>query len=133
MSKFKKLILTAAVLLIGITLAFWWSQRPKRITQEFAGHLFHERYDDAAKMLHTPCKMELASDGSLTLVDHTGNSTTVPAKRLPFKIGGGKEDDDSDFSMTALQGSTNGILDTPPVRLYLSIDGGKVRIESVDS
>ena len=133
MTTLKKVILTGVVLLVGITLAFWWSQRPQRITQEFAGHLSHERYEEAAKMLRAPCTMELADDGSLSLVDHTGALTTVPAKRLPFRVGGGKDDKASDFSMTALQGSTKGILDTPAVIVYLSIDGGKVRIESVES
>ena len=133
MTKFKKPILTVAVVLVCIVLTVWWGQRPKRITQEFAGHLFHERYEEAAKMLRAPCAIRLATDGTLTVVDHTGTSTRVPAKRLPFKTGGGTQDDASDFSMTALQGSTNGTLDTPAVIVYLSIDGGKVRIESVDS
>jgi hypothetical protein len=67
------------------------------------------------------------------MIDHNGNSMTVPATKLPFKVGGGKPESPSDFSMTALGNSTNGVLDTPAVIIYLSIDGGKVRIDKVDS
>lgn len=127
------LALTITVVLVGIALAVWRIERPTRIANKFAGNLFHERYEDAALMLRAPSTIKMAPDGSVTLVDCTEKSTTVPASKLPFKAGGGKPDRTSDFSMTALGKSTNGALDSPPVIIYLSIDGGKLRIVRVDS
>lgn len=124
-------ILVLVVLLIGIAQTYRWIQRPRRMTQEFAGHLFHQRYDEAERMLKPPSALKLTTEGDLVLVDHTGTSTTVPAKRLPFVIGGGKPDDSSDFSMTALQGSTNGMVDSM-YHVYLTLEGSTIRIEHVD-
>ncbi len=84
-------------------------------------------------MLRAPSSLEVAPDGGLILVDHAGESTAVPATKLPFIVGGHDGVPDHDFSMTALGSSTNGVLDTPAVTLYLSVDGGKVRIKGVDS
>ena len=133
MTKFKKSLLALAVLLVGIALTVSWIERPKRIRKEFFDHLYHERYEEAALMLNAPCAIELAPDGSLTLVDHKGNSTAVPETKLPFKVGGGEPKRTGVHSMTALGNSTNGILDSPAVIIYLSVEGGKIRIESVDS
>ena len=132
MTNFKKSLLALAVLLVGIGLTVSWIERPKRIRLEFFGHLFHERYEEAALMLNAPCAIELAPDGSLTLVDHKGNSTTVAETKLPFKVSGGKSKRPGVHSMTALGNRTNGILDSPAVTIYLSVEGGKIRIESLD-
>ncbi|MDG2382300.1 MAG: hypothetical protein P8N76_11565 [Pirellulaceae bacterium] len=132
MTKYKKPIFVLVMVLIGVVLTVTWVERPKRIRQEFVGHLYHERYDSAALMLSAPCVIGLEPDGSLTLVDQRGNSTVVPATKLPFKVGGGDPQRPGDISMTALGRSTNGILHTPPVIIYLSVDGGKIRIENVN-
>lgn len=126
--------LAAAIvaILIGIALTNWWIQRPQRIKAAFVGHLSHERYEEAALMLHAPSAIKLGSDGEVILVDRVGNSTAVPEARLPFLVGGGEPNGPGDFSMTALQGSKNGWV-KGPVILYLSINAGKIRIESVDS
>lgn len=79
-------------------------------------------------MLSAPSAIEVASAGGLNLVDHVGNSVTVPEARLPFHSGGGKPDGPGDFSMTALQGSKNGQVDEPVV-IYLGLDGSKIRID----
>ena len=84
-------------------------------------------------MVRAPSSIDVSQNGELVLIDHNGNSMTVPATKLPFKVGGGNPKSPSDFSMTALGNSTNGVLDTPAVIIYLSIDGGKVRIDKVDS
>ena len=130
---FKKPALAASLIVIAVLSATWLVHRPKKITQEFASHLSQGRYEQCAEMLQAPSSMELSPAGDLVLVDHAGNSMTVLKGKLPFKVGGGRSDDPSDFSMTALGESSNGILDTPAVILYLSIEGGKVRIDRVDS
>lgn len=128
----KRLITISALALTAVFIVFvvtnWWVYRPGRVTSEFVGHLSHERYEDAAQMLSAPSAIEVASDGALTLIDHAGNSVTVPEARLPFHSGGGKPDGPGDFSMTALQGAKNGQVENPVV-IYLSLDGGKIRIE----
>ncbi len=133
MSKLKKPALAMSIIVIGIAVSVWWLERPKRIRQAFAAHLYHERYEDAAQMLISPCAIRVDADRNMTIVDHAGATTTVPAERLPFKIGGGNPNYSSDFSMTALQGSRNGLLATPAVTIYLSVERGKIRIASVGS
>jgi hypothetical protein len=133
MTKNTRLVFVIAAIFVGLALTYSLLERPKRTTQAFAGHLYHERYAEAALMLQAPSALEVTPDGELILTDNAGESTTVPAARLPFIIGGHAGTLDHDFMMTALQGSKNGVLDTPAVRLYLCLDGGEVRIERVDS
>lgn len=129
----RKLALATSLIVIAALLATWLVHRSEKITQEFAGHLSQERYEQSAQMLRTPSSMELSPAGDLVLIDYAGNSTTIPKDKLPFKVGGGQTKNPSDFAMTALGKSSNGILDTPAVILYLSVDGGKVRIDKVES
>ena len=128
----KRLITISAVALTAVFIIFavtnWWVYRSDRVTLAFVGHLSHERYEQAAQMLIAPSAIKVASEGGLTVVDHAGNSVTVPEARLPFHSGGGKPDGPGDFSMTALQGAKNGQVENP-VFIYLSLDGGKIRIE----
>ena len=131
--KSRNLIIALGVLLVGVFLTTWWLNRPKKITQDFASHLSQERYEACAEMLRPPSAIQVSPDGDLLLTDHRGNSVTVRATKLPFKVGGGQPDSPSDFSMIALGKDTNGVLDTPAVILYLSIEGGKVIIDRVDS
>ena len=83
-------------------------------------------------MLIAPSAIEVDSSGGVLLVDHHRNATAVPEARLPFLAGGGRLDGPANFSMTALQGSQNGRVEGA-VTVYLSVDGGKIRIERVDS
>lgn len=132
MKKYTKTALAIAAVLVGLGLTYSRFQRPMRTTQAFVGHLYHERYEEAALMLRAPSALEVASDGGLILVDNEGNLKTVLAAKLPFIASAGSDGGpDHDFQMTALGSSTNGVLDTPAVVLYLSIDAGKVRIQSV--
>jgi len=134
MIKYMKPALAVAALLLGIALVAWWLERPGRTTSEFAHHLYSESYEEAARMLRSPSALEVASDGGLILVDRAGASTAVPATKLPFNIVlDDAEEFPHDFKMIALGSSTDGILDTPPVILYLSVDGGQVHLEGVDS
>lgn len=130
----KHALLAAAALLVGLAPVAWWLQRPQRTTEAFAGHLHHERYEQAARMLRAPSSLAVAPDGGLNFVDEAGRSTSVPAAQLPFAAGGQEAPEfDSDFRMTALGPDTNGVLDRPAVTLYLAVDGGAVRIVGVDS
>ena len=126
-------ILAVALIIVSAVLLYAWSDLPRRTTQRFAGHLYHQRYDEAASMLRSPSALEVTPDGSLILVDRNENATPVPAAKLPFIVGGREGGPENDFKMTALGRSTNGILDTPPVTLYLSVDGSLVRIEAVEN
>ena len=90
--------------------------------------LYHQNYEEAARMLRAPSAITVASDGALNVVDHAGKSTVVPAAQLPFVVGG-----DADIGMMTLPSRSNG----SPVMLHLSYDGGmtrfggKIRIENV--
>ena len=133
MKNLKGIITVFFVIGAMVTSAFWWFERPQRITQEFAGHLFHERYSEANSMFEGESSLMLLPEGGLLVSDQAGNSVTVPKEKLPFKVGGGRKEQRSDFSMTALGGSVGGVLSTPPVVLYLNVEGGKVRIERIES
>lgn len=134
MSKPKTLLLTVTAVLAMVVLTTWWFQRPERTKEAFAGHLYHQRYEEAARLLRAPSSMAIGPDGGLVLVDEAGRRTVVPATKLPFVVGGHEAPEHpGDFRMTALGPSTNGVLDTPAVTLHLSVDGGEVRLEAVDS
>ncbi len=132
MTKSHKIILALTFVFAGILATLWLVNRPKQIAQTFVGHLSHQRYSEAGQMLQTPSAIKVVSEGGIVLVDRAGNSTTVPAERLPFFVGGGQPNGPGDFAMTALQGSINGKV-APVVIAYLSIDGGKIHIERVDA
>jgi len=128
-----KVILLVVVFLVGVgALVYAWVDLPRRTVQAFAGDLYHQRYQEAAGMLRPPSALGLDSDGGLILVDRTGRSIVVPGAKLPFKVAGGGGGPEHDLKMMALGPSTNGILDSTPVTLYLSGAGGKVTIEAVD-
>ena len=133
MSNLRKLILGVVCVFAVVYLATWFVHRSNRTTERFAYHVFRAQYSDAAEMLTAPCSVRLEADGGLTLVDRTGKSTVVPPGQLPFKVGGGQPNALGDFSMIALGSSTNGMLDAPAVIMYLSVEGGKIRIEHVGS
>ena len=84
-------------------------------------------------MLQASSDVKVVSVGDIVLVDRAGNSTTVPAERLPFFVGGGEPDGPGHFAITALQDRTNRDLNRPAVMVYLSIENGKVHIEHVDA
>ena len=136
MTTFNKSLLVIAVafgvVLACIAVTVSWLEGPEHVRKEFFNHLFNERYEEASLMLNASSQIELASDGNLVIVDHKGNSTAVPATNLPFIVGGGEPKASGVHSMTALGDSTNGILDSPAVIIYLSVEGSKIRIESVE-
>jgi hypothetical protein len=133
MSKLKKPILGVLCVFAIVYLASWFVFRSDRTTQKFADHVYRARYSEAAEMLTAPCSIKLETDGGLRLVDRAGKSTVVPPGHLPFKVGGGRPDAPGDFSMTALGSTTNGLLDKPAITMYLSVEGGRICIERVDS
>ena len=133
MTKFRKPILAVVVVLGVLYLATWFVNRSERTTQKFADHVYRGRYGEATQMLTSSCSMKLRPDGGLTLVDRAGNTTVVPAGKLPFGVGGGQPDAPGDFSMTALGSATNGILEAPAIIMYLSVEGGRICIHHVDS
>ena len=128
-----KVILFLVVFLVGVgALVYAWVDLPRRTRQAFAGDLYHQRYQEAAGMLRPPSSLRVDADGGLILVDSAGRSVVVPKVKLPFKVAGGGGGPEHDLKIMALGPSTNGILDSPPVALYLGVEGGEVTIEAVD-
>ena len=116
-----------------VVVFFMVFQTPHMLTERFVGHMSRSRYKEAAAMLREPCEIRITFDGNLEVVDAKGRLTIVPARRLPFRSGGGRPGKECDFSMAAIQGAVNGLLDDPGGFVaYFSIDRGKVRIDSVD-
>ena len=133
MNNRNKIILALTVVFAAIASTASLVERPKRITEAFVGHLSHERYEEAEQMLQAPCALKMTLDGGIVLVDRAGNSTAIPADKLPFLVGGGKPNGPGDFAMTALGDRTNAQLNSPAVIAYLSIEGSKIHIERVDA
>ena len=111
--------------------AIYWFGQPRRTTEQFVGNMYHERYEEAAAMLHPPSALSVDSGGDLVIVDEDGRSIAVPKVQLPFMAGGHDGDQEYDFKITALGPSTDGILHDQPVTLYLRLVGGEVAIESM--
>ena len=128
-----KLLLGSIVIVAGVIVTLRQLESPKRAREAFLGHLYHQRYAEAAAMLVAPSTVERLPDGGLKVITQDGTSKVVPAAKLPFKAGGEHSLAADQFSATALGPSTNGVLDTPAVVLRLCLDGDRVRIVSVDS
>ena len=127
----RKLILLAVP--IAVIALFIGSRSSSQARSAFFGHMFAQRYDEASAMLTAPSALEVAPDGSLVLTDRAGNTTSVPAAQLPFKVS--ERPAEPRFpgrTMMAIGPSTGGISDFPMVTLYLSFDGGEDHIEGVD-
>ncbi len=132
MAKIMKVLFLLVLVLVAIGGALHWLDQPRRTTGRFAGHMYHERYDEAAAMLQPPSALVMESDGGLVLVDRKGREVPVLEVQLPFKVGGHDNEREHDFVMTALGPATDGILHDPAVALYLSVVGDEVAIEFVD-
>jgi hypothetical protein len=133
MNRRTRLLLGAAVIVAVALFALERLERPKRVRSAFLGHLYHQRYAEAAAMLVAPSSVEHQPTGGLKVIAEDGTSKVVPASQLPFKAGGARSLADDQFGATALGPSTAGVLDSPAVSLRLSPDGDRVRIVSVDS
>jgi len=111
---------------------FIGSRSSSQARSAFFGHMFAQRYDQAAAILTPPSAVALESDGTLTLTDRAGNATSVPAAQLPFKVS--ERPAEPRFpgrTMMAIGPSTGGVSDFPMVTLYVSFDGGEAHIEGV--
>lgn len=127
-----------AALAVIAAVALYWIERPDRIASEFASHIHAGEFESAAGMLSAPSAIEVQPDGSVVFTDRNGTFVSVPADKLPFAVADAASGDServpgATIMMLALGSSPNGILDSPPVALHLSIDGGGVHIEGVDS
>ncbi len=126
----RKLILVAVP--IAAVVMLFGSRSAARAQSTFQGHMFAQRYDQAAEMLVAPSALEVAPDGSLAITDRAGNSTAVPAAQLPFKVS--ERPAEPRFpgrTMMAIGPSVAGVSDFPMVTLYVSFDGGEAHIEGV--
>ena len=131
MKKILWFLVLIVVLFVLIGTIFSWFDQPRRMTGQFIGSMYHERYEEAADMLHPPSSLRVDLDGQLVIIDRNGRSILVPKAQLPFMAGGHEGDHDYDFKMTALGPRTNGILHDPAVTLYLKLVGNEVAIEAV--
>lgn len=125
-------LLAVVVLLLAVGAGFRWFDEPRRTRQQFIGNMFHERYEEAAGMLHPPSSLSVDPVGNLVIVDRDGRSISVPKEQLPFKAGGFDRDQVGTFKMTALGPRRNGILRHPPVALSMSLVGDEVVIETIE-
>ena len=117
---------------IAVIALFIGSRSSSQVRSAFFGHMFAQRYDQAAAILTPPSAVALESDGTLTLTDRAGNATSVPAAQLPFKVS--ERPAAPRFpgrTMMAIGPSTGGVSDFPMVTLYVSFDGGEAHIEGV--
>ena len=131
MTKILQVLFVVVLVLMAIGVTVYWFDQPRRTTGEFVGDMYHERYEDAAAMLHPPSALTVESDGGLVIVGQDGRSISVSKVQLPFLVGGHDGDHEHDFVMTALGPSTDGILHDPPVTLYLKLVGDEVAIEAM--
>jgi len=126
----RKLILLAVP--IAVIAMFISNKSAAGAKDSFQGHMYAQRYDQAAAILTPPSTVALESDGTLTLTDRAGNTTSVPAAQLPFKVSERPaEPRFPGHTMMAIGPSTGGISDFPMVTLYVSFDGGEAHIEGV--
>jgi hypothetical protein len=126
----RKLILLAVP--IAVLALFMGSRSATRAQATFQGHMYAQRYGQAAALLTPPSAVALESDGTLTLTDRAGNATSVPAAQLPFKVS--ERPASPRFpgrTMMAIGPSVAGISDFPMVTLYVAFDGGEAHIEGV--
>lgn len=127
------LLLGAIAIAAVVVVTLRQLESPKRAKETFLGHLYHQRYAEAAAMLVAPSAVEQLPDGGLKVIPQDGPPRVVPAAKLPFMAGGEHLLETDQFSATALGPSTNGVLDTPAVVLRLCLDGDRIRILSVGS
>ena len=132
MNRYTKIAVAVAALVTAFAETDWFAYRPHRLVSKFVGHLSNQRYEEAAQMLRAPSSIEVTLDEGLIVADHTGNTTTVVKASLPFLSGGGTSTGPDHFSVSALKGRTAGGSVKDPITIYLSFDGGKIRIKSVD-
>jgi len=121
-------LLAVVVLLTAIGAGFRWFDEPRRTRQQFIGNMSHERYEEAARMLHPPSSLSVDPGGKLVIVDRNGRSISVPKEQLPFKAGGFDRDQVDTFKMVA----RDAIRRHPPVALSMSLVGDKVVIETIE-
>ena len=122
----------AALVFVAIGVTISWFEQPPRITEQFVGETYHERYEDAVPMLLVPSAVSVESDGGLVIVDRTGRSVSVTRVTVPFLAGGHDGAQKHDSKMTAPGPGTDGILHGPAVTLSLSIVNDEVAIEAVE-
>jgi hypothetical protein len=126
----RKLILLAVP--IAVIVMFLDTRSAASAKDSFQGHMYAQRYEQAAAILTPPSTVALETDGSLTLTDRAGNATSVPAAQLPFKVSERPAQPKlPGHTMMAIGPSTGGISDFPMVTLYVSFDGGEAHIEGV--
>lgn len=126
----RKLILLAVP--IAVIAMFISNKSAASAKDKFQGHMYAQRYDQAAALLTPPSAVALEPDGTLALTDRAGNTTSVPAAQLPFKVS--ERPAEPRFpgrTMMAIGPSTGGVSDFPMVTLYVSFDGGEAHIEGV--
>ena len=53
----------AALVFVAIGVTISWFEQPPRITEQFVGETYHERYEDAVPMLLVPSAVSVESVG----------------------------------------------------------------------
>ncbi len=69
-----KLLLGRIVIVAGVLVAIRQLESPRRTKEAFLGHLYQQRYAEAAAMLVAPSAVEQLPDGGLKVTDQGGAS-----------------------------------------------------------
>ena len=143
-SRTKNLIGLAIAAALVLMAAQWWMQAPNKAIERFIGHATAGRYVEADALLDGPSSIELATDGSLRIVDARGGSATIDPVGLPLMAGAAiAKDLPPRSSMDRLYGrdraalsavgdSSIAPLTSPPKVIHLAVERGRLTIESVD-
>lgn len=143
-------LLGVLLLAAGVYFFQQYSQRNRGPLESFVSSLSSGDYATVGDALASTSSINTVASGDLQVTDRQGRTVTVKASQLPFKASSGSATPTSlplplaeadraldranqtTFQMTALGASVDGILEHPAVTLHLTIEGGRVHIDSIE-
>ncbi|QDU65874.1 hypothetical protein [Engelhardtia mirabilis] len=140
----KNLIGLAIALAIFALAAQWWMHWPRQSLQRFISLARDGSYAEASALLDGSGSIESADGGGLRILDTHGREVLLPPnqqrfvageaveKRLPPRQFADRLFGRDRAALTALGPSTDGVAEVPPVTIYLSVERGRLAIESVE-
>lgn len=130
-----KIRVLSLLLLLGLGV-YWGAfalDRPNRAMSSFIRLVGVGDFDAANALLREPCRFVQNESGDLNIADKEGGSIRLPKAKLPFLVSDrARLKGIGDSSMTALGPSSNGILESNPVHLYLRKQGCSISIVQVE-
>ncbi|MDF1800374.1 MAG: hypothetical protein P1V81_14445 [Planctomycetota bacterium] len=145
------LVLLVVLLLVGGAYFFQQiTQRNRAPLQSFVSSLSSGDFAAVGDALGSTSSINTLPGGDLQVTDRRGRTVTVKASQLPFKASSGpakptslpqplaeadralQQVEQTTFDMVALGASVDGVLEHPAVTLHLSVDGGRIHIDSIE-